>query len=82
LLRHRNLIRAVAYPTDEKSIFEAARFFLQSEGWLPAPESSYAIRAGIDEALKAEKAGEEKVMCMNISGHGFLDIMAYKEKLE
>jgi tryptophan synthase beta chain len=82
LLRHHNLIRAVAYPTDEKSIFEAARFFLQSEGWLPAPESSYAIRAGIDEALKAEKAGEERVMCMNISGHGFLDLTAYKEKLE
>jgi tryptophan synthase beta chain len=60
LLRHHNLIKAVAYPTDEKLIFEAAQIFLQSEGWLPAPESSYAIRAGIDEALKAEKVGEEK----------------------
>jgi tryptophan synthase beta chain len=82
LLRHHNLIKAVAYPTDEKLIFEAAQIFLQSEGWLPAPESSYAIRAGIDEALKAEKVGEEKVICMNISGHGFLDLFAYKEKLE
>lgn len=82
LLRHHNIIRAVAYPADEKSIFEAAKTFLQSEGWLPAPESSYAIRAGIDEALKAEKAGEEKAICMNISGHGFLDLTAYKEKLE
>jgi len=82
LLRHYNIVRAVAYPTDEKSIFKAAKVFLQSEGWLPAPESSYAIRAGIDEALKAEKAEEEKVICMNISGHGFLDLTAYKEKLE
>ncbi|MEM2249138.1 MAG: TrpB-like pyridoxal phosphate-dependent enzyme [Candidatus Bathyarchaeia archaeon] len=82
LLRHHGLVKAVAYPTDEKAIFEAARIFLQSEGWLPAPESSYAIRAGIDEAIKAEKAGVEKVICMNISGHGFLDLMAYKEKLE
>jgi tryptophan synthase beta chain len=82
LLRHHNIIKAVAYPTDEKSIFEAARMFLQSEGWLAAPESSYAIRAGIDEALKAEKAGNEKVICMNISGHGFLDLTAYKQKLE
>jgi tryptophan synthase beta chain len=82
LLRHHNLIEAKAYPTDEKAIFEGARMFLQSEGWLPAPESSYAIRAGIDEAIKAEKANEEKVICMNISGHGFLDIQAYKEKLE
>ncbi|MEM3596699.1 MAG: TrpB-like pyridoxal phosphate-dependent enzyme [Candidatus Bathyarchaeia archaeon] len=82
MLRHHNIVKAVAYPTDEKAIFEAAKIFLQSEGWLPAPESSYAIRAGIDEALKAERAGEEKVICMNISGHGFLDLMAYKEKLE
>ncbi len=80
-LRHHNLVRAVAYPANEKAIFEAARIFLQTEGWLIAPESSYAVRAGIDEALKAEKAGEEKVICMNISGHGFLDLQAYKEKL-
>lgn len=82
LLRHHGLVKAVAYPADEKAIFEAAKIFLQSEGWLPAPESSYAIRAGIDEAIKAEKAGVEKVICMNISGHGFLDLTAYKEKLE
>jgi tryptophan synthase beta chain len=82
LLRSHNLIKAVAYPSDEKSIFEAARIFLQTEGWLPAPESSYAIRAGIDEALMAEKAGSDKVICMNISGHGWLDLQAYEEKLE
>jgi tryptophan synthase beta chain len=81
LLRNHNLVKAVAYPADEKSIFEAARIFLQTEGWLPAPESSYAIRAGIDEAFKAEKAGSEKAICMNISGHGWLDLDAYKDKL-
>jgi len=81
LLRHLGLVKAVAYPADEKAIFEAAKIFLQSEGWLIAPESSYAVRAGIDEALKYERQGIEKVICMNISGHGFLDIAAYKEKL-
>ena len=81
VLRHHNIINAISNPQDEKRIFEAARIFLQSEGWLAAPESSYAIRAGIDEAIKAEKKGEEKVICMNISGHGFLDLQAYKEKL-
>ena len=81
VLRHHNIVKAVAYPANEKTVFEAARTFLQTEGWLIAPESSYAVRAGIDEALKAEKAGEEKVICMNISGHGFLDLQAYKEKL-
>src|SRR5271157_325039 len=81
LLKNHDLIKAVSYPIDEKSIFEAALIFVQTEGWLPAPESSYAIRAGIDEAHKAEKAGEEKTICMNISGHGWLDLEAYREKL-
>ena len=81
LLRKHNIVKAVAYPVDEKSIFEAARMFLQTEGWLPAPESSYAVRAGIDEALKTERAGVEKTICMNISGHGWLDLEAYRDKL-
>jgi tryptophan synthase beta chain len=80
-LRNHDIVKAVAYPANEKAIFEAARTFMQTEGWLIAPESSYAVRAGIDEALKAEKAGEEKAICMNISGHGFLDLQAYREKL-
>mgnify|MGYP006266490851 CR=1 FL=1 len=81
LLRKHNIVKAVAYPRDEKSIFEAARTFLQTEGWLAAPESSYALRAGIDEALKAEKAQTEKTICMNISGHGWLDLDAYRDRL-
>ncbi len=80
LLRHHGIVKATAYPRDEKAIFEAAKIFLQCEGWLIAPESSYAVRATIDEALRNEKIGEEKVICMNISGHGFLDIPAYSEK--
>ena len=80
-LRHQGIISATACPTDERAVFEAAKLFLEAEGWLIAPESSYAVRGGIDEALKAEKAGMEKVICMNISGHGFLDIEAYREKL-
>jgi tryptophan synthase beta chain len=81
LLKKHNIVKAVAYGADEKSIFEAARMFVQTEGWLPAPESSYALRASIDEALKAERAGLEKTICMNISGHGWLDLSAYREKL-
>ena len=81
LLRHHGLVNAVAYPTDEKAIFEAAKLFIQTEGWIPAPESSYAIRAAIDKAREYEAKGEEKVIAMNISGHGFLDIPAYREIL-
>ncbi len=80
-LRSHNIVTAVAYPVDERTVFEAARTFFQSEGWLVAPESAYAVRASIDEAIKAEKKGEEKVICMNISGHGFLDIEAYRVRL-
>jgi tryptophan synthase beta chain len=80
-LRNEGIVKAKAYPADEKAVFEAARTFLQCEGWLIAPESSYAVRATIDEALRNEKNGEEKAILMNISGHGFLDIPAYREKL-
>ena len=80
-LRHLGIVKAKAYPADEKAIFEAARTFLQCEGWLIAPESSYAVKATIDEALNNEKTDEEKAILMNISGHGFLDIPAYREKL-
>ena len=80
-LRNLGIVKAKAYPADERAVFEAARTFLQCEGWLIAPESSYAVRATIDEALNNEKAGEEKAILMNISGHGFLDIPAYREKL-
>jgi tryptophan synthase beta chain len=81
-LRNQNLLKAVAFPANERAVFDAAKTFLQTEGWLVAPESSYAVKAGIDEGLRAEKAKEEKVICMNISGHGFLDLQAYKEKLQ
>ena len=80
-LRNRDIVKAVAYPTDERAPLEAARLFLQCEGWLVAPESAYAVRAGVDEALRAEKAGEERVVLMNVSGHGFLDLEAYRDKL-
>jgi tryptophan synthase beta chain len=80
-LRNKGIVKAVAYPADEKTVFEAARLFFQAEGWLIAPESAYAVKAGVDEALKAERAGEEKAILMNISGHGFLDLEAYRDKL-
>ena len=81
-LRHSGHIRAVAYPIDEVAVFEAAKLFLQSEGWLIAPESAHAVRATIDEATASEARGEEKCILMNISGHGFLDIDAYRDVLK
>jgi tryptophan synthase beta chain len=80
-LKHEGLVRAVAYPIDEIAVFSAARFFLESEGWLIAGESAHAVRAAIDEAKLAESKDEEKCILMNISGHGFLDIDAYRSIL-
>jgi tryptophan synthase beta chain len=81
-LRHSGHIRAVAYPADEVAVFSAARLFLESEGWLIAGESAHAVRAAIDEAKAAESRGQEKCILINISGHGFLDINAYKSVLQ
>jgi len=81
LLRHKGVIDAVAYPKDEKAVFEAAKILLQVEGFLVAPESAYAVRAAIDEALNAKKKKEEKVIAFNISGMGYLDFKGYREVL-
>lgn len=75
------LVTSVEYPTDEKAIFEAARIFAQTEGFLPAPEAAYAIRAAIYEALKCKENGERKVIAFNVTGHAFLDLKAFQEKL-
>ncbi|MBS3818355.1 TrpB-like pyridoxal phosphate-dependent enzyme [bacterium] len=66
-----------AFP--QEKIFNAAQTFLQTEGILPAPESSHAVAASIEEALKAKKENEEKVILFNLSGHGFLDISAFEK---
>jgi tryptophan synthase beta chain len=81
-LKHLGNIESVAYPSDEQAIFEAARTFVRVEGFLPAPESAYAIRAAIDEALECKRKNRSEVIAFNISGHGFLDLAAYQEKLK
>ena len=80
-LKHSGHIRAVAYPPDEVAVFSAAKLFLEAEGWLIAGESAHAVRAAIDEAKAAESKGKEKCILINISGHGFLDIDAYRSVL-
>jgi tryptophan synthase beta chain len=69
------LIEAVAYP--QTKVFEAGLMFARSEGLVPAPESAHAIRAAIDEAIKAREEGRKKVILFNLSGHGLLDLTAY-----
>jgi tryptophan synthase beta chain len=81
LLRDKGYIDTIAYPQDEKYVFEKAKLFIRSEGYLPAPESAYSIACAIDEAIKCKEAGEKKVIAFNVSGHGFLDMPGYREVL-
>ena len=81
LLRHHGYIDTVAYPQDEKHVFESARLFVKAEGFLPAPESAYSVCCAIDEAKKCKETGEDKVIAFNVSGHGFMDMEGYREVL-
>lgn len=81
LLRHLGLVDTLAYPADEVHVFRHALTFVQAEGFLPAPESAYAVAGAVDEALRCKETGEEKTIAFNVSGHGLLDIQAYEEKL-
>jgi tryptophan synthase beta chain len=72
---HDKLIEAVAVP--QIATFEAGVTFARAEGIIPAPESSHAIRACIDEALRCKESGEVKTLFFNLSGHGHFDMMSY-----
>ncbi len=73
--RKLDLIEAVSYPQDQ--IFESAVLFARTEGLVPAPEPAHAIRAVVDEAVRARETGEKKVILFNLCGHGMLDLAAY-----
>ena len=73
------MIEAVAYP--QTVVFEAAMQFAQTEGLVPAPESSHAVRAAIDEAIKAREEGKKRVILFNLSGHGLMDMPSYDSYL-
>jgi tryptophan synthase beta chain len=62
-------------------VFDAALQFAQTEGILPAPESSHAIRAAVDEALAAREEGKARTILFCLSGHGHFDLSAYENYL-
>jgi tryptophan synthase beta chain len=75
LLHDTGILEAQAF--HQISVFDAAVQFARTEGIIPAPESGHAIRAVINEALEAKKAGQERVILFNLSGHGHFDMSAY-----
>ncbi len=74
-----NIIRAV--DVDQHECFRVGQLFAQTEGIIPAPESTHAIAVAIAEALKAKEEGKEKVILFNLSGHGLIDLQAYDSYL-
>ncbi|MBO4337456.1 MAG: TrpB-like pyridoxal phosphate-dependent enzyme [Lachnospiraceae bacterium] len=76
-LYHDGYMEAVS--VEQTSVFEAAELFARTEGILPAPESSHAIRAALDEAVKCKETGEEKTILFGLTGTGYFDLVAYEK---
>lgn len=74
-LYHQGLMEAIS--VEQTAVFEAAQQFARVEGILPAPESSHAIKAAIDEAMKCKETGEEKTILFGLTGTGYFDMYAY-----
>jgi tryptophan synthase beta chain len=73
------LIEAMAMP--QMRVFGAAVQFARAEGIVPAPESSHAIAAAIDEAVKCREEGRKRVIVIGVSGNGLLDLTAFETYL-
>ena len=70
-----------AVSVEQTKVFDAAVMFAKTEGTLPAPESSHAIRAAVDEALKCKETGEKKTILFGLTGTGYFDMSAYQSYL-
>jgi tryptophan synthase beta chain len=79
LVKHK-VVKPVAYL--QKEVFDAAMMFARAEGIIPAPETAHAIKAVVDLALEAKKKNEKKIIAMNFSGHGLLDLGGYQQYLD
>lgn len=78
-LVNEGIVEAVAFP--QRPCFEAAVTFARTEGIIPAPESSHAIKAALEEAKRADEEGVSRVILFNLSGHGHFDLAAYDQYL-
>ena len=79
LLKHHGFIEARS--VHQVPCFEVGVQFARTEGIIPAPESTHAIRVAVDEALAAKESGEKKVILFNLSGHGLFDLSSYQRYL-
>ena len=68
-----------AVSVKQTEVFEAAEYFARVEGILPAPESSHAILAAVNEAKRCRETGEEKTILFGLTGTGYFDLVAYEK---
>ncbi|MBW2592524.1 MAG: TrpB-like pyridoxal phosphate-dependent enzyme [Deltaproteobacteria bacterium] len=61
--------------------YKAGLLWARTEGYVPAPETTNALAAVVEEAQKAKAEGKEKVIVASFSGHGLLDLGAYARYL-
>jgi tryptophan synthase beta chain len=80
LLVKNKVIRPVSY--QQKEVYDAAVMFARAEGIIPAPETAHAIKAVVNLALEAKKTNEKKIIAMNFSGHGLLDLGGYQTYMD
>ena len=80
LLVNKGIVKTKSY--DQKQVLIAGRIFAETEGIIPAPETSHAIKATIDEAIECKRKNNKKVIVFNLSGHGLLDLKAYQFLLD
>lgn len=73
------LMEAVALR--QRDCFEAGVLFARTEGIVPAPESTHAIRAAVDEAVRCREEGRAQTILFGLSGHGNFDMSAYDRYL-
>jgi tryptophan synthase beta chain len=77
LLAKEGIVKTKAY--NQLEVFDAASMFVKSEGHLPAPEPTHAIKAVIDEAVRCRQDGKEKTILFLLCGHGHFDMKAYED---
>lgn len=61
--------------------YRSAVLWAHTEGFIPAPETSHAIAAAAQEAVRAREAGKETTILLNWSGHGLMDLTGYEKFL-
>ncbi|MHA1438489.1 MAG: TrpB-like pyridoxal phosphate-dependent enzyme [Promethearchaeota archaeon] len=77
ILHNNNVISATMHHQTE--VIDAGIKFANAEGILPAPETAHAVKEAIEQAIKAKENNEKKIILFNFSGHGYFDLLAYKE---